>query len=105
MQIAEQASAISLASAAPSKMRVSGRGWGVLADQNGLEPFFHQLLAGLHKPASLYEAFPAAEAAGWLSGSNGTTRQSTAVGWTWLNLSSASCRGSVSIDVSPTSRR
>ena len=33
-----------------------------------------------HKPASLYEAFPAAEAAGWSSASNGTTRPSTAVG-------------------------
>ena len=37
-----------------------------------------------HKPASLYEAFPAAEARGWSSGSSGTTRPSTAVGSTWL---------------------
>ena len=36
-----------------------------------------------HKPASLYEAFPAAEAAGSSSASNGTTRPSTAVGSTW----------------------
>jgi DDE superfamily endonuclease len=55
-----------------------------------------------HKPASLYEAFAAAEV-GWLSGSSGTTRQSTAVGWTWLNPNSAFCRANVSIAVCPTS--
>ena len=58
-----------------------------------------------HKPASLYEPFPQQRPAGWLSGSNGTTRQSTAVGWTWLNPNSVSCRGNVSTDVSQTSRR
>jgi hypothetical protein len=33
-----------------------------------------------HKPASLYEAFPAARHAAWSSGSTGTTPPSTAVG-------------------------
>jgi len=41
--------------------------------------------------------------AGSSSGSSGTTRPNTAVGWTWLNPSSASCRLSVSIGASPTS--
>ena len=50
-----------------------------------------------HKPASLYEAFPAAEAAGSSSGSSGTTRPSTAVGWIWQNPNSASSPFSVSI--------
>jgi hypothetical protein len=57
-----------------------------------------------HKPASLYEAFPPPKRVGWLSGSSGTTRPSTAVGWTWLNRNSASCRVSASIVASPTSR-
>ncbi len=57
-----------------------------------------------HKPASLYEAFPASEARRLANGSSGTTRPSTAVGWTWLNPNSASCRVSASIGASPTSR-
>ena len=57
-----------------------------------------------HKPASLYEAFPAAEARRLVDVSSGTTRPSTAVGSTWLNPNSACCRLSVSIGVSPTSR-
>src|SRR4051794_28199317 len=56
-----------------------------------------------HKPASLYEAFPAPQALGSSRGSSGTTRQSTAVGSTWLNPNSACCRVSVSIGGSPTS--
>ena len=43
-----------------------------------------------HKPASLYEAFPAAEARRGSRGLNGITRQNTAVGWTWLKPNSAS---------------
>ena len=40
----------------------------------------------IHSKASLYEAFPAAEAGGWSSASNGTTRQSTAVGFDLAEL-------------------
>jgi len=57
-----------------------------------------------HKPASLYEASPLPRHAGWSSGSSGTTRPSTAVGWTWLNPNSASCPASASIGVSLTNR-
>jgi hypothetical protein len=56
-----------------------------------------------HKPASLYEAFPAAEARS-SSVSNGTTRPSTAVGSTWPNPNSACSRRSVRIAASPTSK-
>ena len=56
-----------------------------------------------HKPASLYEAFPAAERAGSSSASNGTTRPSTAVGSTWPNPNSVCSRRSVWI-ASPTSK-
>jgi hypothetical protein len=34
----------------------------------------------IHQPASLYKTFPAPRRAGWLSGSNGITRQNTAAG-------------------------
>ena len=56
-----------------------------------------------HKPASLYQAFPAAEARRLVERFECTIRPNTAVGWTWLNPSSASCRLSVSIGASPTS--
>jgi hypothetical protein len=57
-----------------------------------------------HKPASLYEAFPARRPAASSSGSNGTTRPSTAVGWTWLKANSACCPASASPAASPTSK-
>ena len=57
-----------------------------------------------HKPASLYEAFPPAKRAAWLSALNGTTRPSTEVGWTWRSPSSASCPGSASIGAFPANR-
>ena len=55
-----------------------------------------------HKPASLYEAFPAPRRAGSSSASNGTTRPSTAVGSTWPNPNSACSRRNVWIAASPT---
>jgi hypothetical protein len=57
-----------------------------------------------HKPASLYEAFPAPEARRSSSGSNGTTRPSTVVGWTWLKANSACCPASASPAAFPTSK-
>ena len=57
-----------------------------------------------HKPASLYEAFPPPRRAASSSGSNGTTRPSTAVGWTWPNPNSAFCPPSASIAAFPTSK-
>jgi hypothetical protein len=56
-----------------------------------------------HKPASLYEAFPAPEV--WpasSSGSNGTSRQSMAVGSIWQNLNSVFSQPNVWIVASPT---
>jgi len=57
-----------------------------------------------HKPASLYEPSPPPRRAAWSSGSSGTTRPSTAVGWIWPKPNSGCCRDSVSIGASPTSR-
>ena len=57
-----------------------------------------------HKPASLYEAFPAAEAVAWSSGSNGITHPGTVAGWTWLNPNSACYHANASTDGSQTSR-
>ena len=42
----EQANAINFASAAPSKMRGLAEAGECFLDQDGLEPFFHQLLTG-----------------------------------------------------------
>jgi hypothetical protein len=58
-----------------------------------------------HKPASLYEAFPAPEA--WpasSSGSSGITRQSMEVGSIWQNLNSAFSQPNVWIVASPTNK-
>ena len=57
-----------------------------------------------HTKASLYEAFPAAEARRLANGSNGTTLQSTAVGSIWQSPNSASFRPSASIAASRTSK-
>ena len=49
-----------------------------------------------HKPASLYEAFPAVEARRWSKGSSGTIRLNMAAGWIWLNelgVLSSQCLG------------
>ena len=58
----------------------------------------------IHSKASLYEAFPAAEAGGWSNASNGTTLQSTAVGSIWRSPNSASCRPNASTAASPTNK-
>ena len=58
----------------------------------------------IHKPASLYEAFPAPRPAGSSSGSNGITPPSTAVGSTWPNPNSAFSRRNVWIAASLTSK-
>jgi len=60
----------------------------------------------IHSKASLYEAFPAPEASldGWSNASNGTTRQSTAVGSIWRSPNSASYPLSASIAASPTNK-
>jgi hypothetical protein len=58
----------------------------------------------IHSKASLYEAFPAAEAGTWSSASNGTTPQSTAVGWIWRSPNSASYRPGASIAGFPTNK-
>ena len=58
----------------------------------------------IHSKASPYQAFPAAEAGGWSSASNGTTLQSTAVGLIWRSPTSASCRPSASTGGFPTSK-
>ena len=57
----------------------------------------------IHCRASLYEAFPAAEARRLSCPSNGTTRQSTEAGSIWRNPNSAFYRPNVSIGASPTS--
>ena len=57
-----------------------------------------------HTAASLYEAFPAAEASAWSSDSNGIIRPSTEAGSTWPNPSSPSSRPNASIAASPTRR-
>ena len=57
-----------------------------------------------HKPASLYEASRPRRPAASSSGSNGTTRPSTAVGWSWLNANSACCPASASPAAFPTSK-
>jgi len=58
----------------------------------------------IHSKASLYEAFPAAEASGWSSVSSGITRPSTAVGSTWQNPNSVSCPPNASTAAFPTSK-
>jgi len=58
----------------------------------------------IHKPASLYEAFPAPRPAGSSSGSNGITPPSTVVGSTWPNPNSAFSRRNVWIAASLTSQ-
>jgi hypothetical protein len=50
-----------------------------------------------HKPASLYEAFPALRHVDWLNALSGTTPPNTAAGWIWLNPNSVSCQVSASI--------
>ena len=55
----------------------------------------------IHKPASLYEAFPAPRLAGSSSASNGITPPSTAVGSIWPKPNSAFSRRNVWIAVSP----
>jgi hypothetical protein len=57
----------------------------------------------IHSKASLYEAFPAAEARR-LNTSNGTTPPSTAAGSIWRNPNSASYRPSASTAASPTNK-
>ena len=58
----------------------------------------------IHSKASLYEAFPLPKPGGWSNASNGTTRQSTAVGSIWRNPNSASYRLSAWIAASPTNK-
>lgn len=58
-----------------------------------------------HKPASLYQAFPAAEARRLVERFEWHYTPGTAVGWTWLNPRSACCHASASTGASPTSRR
>ena len=57
-----------------------------------------------HKPASLYEAFPAVRGAPPRRAVNGITPPSTAVGSTWPNPNSAFSQPSVWIDASPTNK-
>ena len=45
-------------------------------------------------PASLYEAFPAAEPDVWSNAPDGTAHQNTAVGYDWQSSNSAFCRPS-----------
>jgi DDE superfamily endonuclease len=58
-----------------------------------------------HAAASLYQAFPAAEARRWSSASSGATRPNTPPGSTWPNPNSASSHRTVSIAASPTNKR
>ena len=58
----------------------------------------------IHSKASLYEAFPAAEARRLVEHSNGITRQSTAAGSIWRSRNSPSYRPSVSPAASPTNK-
>ena len=58
----------------------------------------------IHSKASLYEAFPAAEARRLVERFECTTRQSTAVGSIWRNPNSASYRLSAWIAASPTNK-
>ena len=57
-----------------------------------------------HKPASLYEAFRQKKQDVSSSGSNGITRQSSAVGSIWRNPNSPFSRRNVSTAASPTSK-
>jgi len=57
-----------------------------------------------HKPASLDEAFPPTKQGGSSSGSNGITRQSTAVGLIWRNPNSPFSHHNVSTGASPPSK-
>ena len=57
-----------------------------------------------HSKASLYEAFPAAEARRLVERSSGTTRPSTEVGLIWRSLNLVYYRPSASIAASPTSK-
>ena len=59
----------------------------------------------IHSKASLYEAFPPAEARRLVSGSNGTIRRSTAVGLIWRNPNLASLPPNASTAALPTNRR
>ena len=58
----------------------------------------------IHSKASLYEAFPAAEARGSSSASNGITRQNTALGSIWPSPNSAFYPPSASTAAYPTSK-
>jgi len=51
-----------------------------------------------HKPASLYEAFPPADARRLVERFECITRPNMEVGWTWPNLNWVSCRPNVSTD-------
>ena len=57
-----------------------------------------------HKPASLYEAFPAAEARRLVERFAWHYTPNRAAGWIWPNPNSACCRLNVSIAASRTSR-
>jgi hypothetical protein len=56
-----------------------------------------------HKPAPSTRLFPPRKHPAWPSASSGTTRPDTAVGLTWLSVSSVCCRPSVSTAGSPAS--
>src|SRR6478736_2064842 len=58
----------------------------------------------IHSKASLYEAFRPPKPGGWSNVSNGTTRQSTAVGSIWRSPNSASYPLRASIAASPTNK-
>jgi hypothetical protein len=58
-----------------------------------------------HAAASLYEAFPAAEARRRVERFECITRPNTAPGWTWPNPNSASSPRNVSTAASPTNRQ
>src|SRR6185437_11032613 len=58
----------------------------------------------IHKPASLYQAFPAAEARRLVEPFEWHYTPKHGSWLTWPNLNSASCRPSVSTGVSPTSQ-
>ena len=90
----KEAKLIALACSKPPKGRVR---WTLRLLENKVVEL------GIVDRASDSTPFRPSKPGGWSSASNGTTRQSTAVGSIWRSQNSASCRPSASIAASPTS--